>query len=509
MAKRKTEQPFRLFKTTYKDRSGKVREAAKWYVEFRDHNETVRRLPAFTSKAASEELGRNVVKLVEYHRATGGQTDPSLSRWLVELPQRIRVKLVSIGLLDRQRVAGSKPLADHLQDFEAALQAKGNTPQQVDQVTKRAKRIIDGCGFRFHNDISASKVMTYLDGLRADGVAKSGKPKRGISAQTFNFYLQAIKQFCRWLVMDRRASESPVAHLTGLNVKTDRRHDRRALAVEELRRLLQTTHNGPDRGGRTWHITGPERALLYRLAMETGLRSSEIRSLTPESFELDGAEPEVAVEAAYSKRRRQDTQPLKRSLADALRPHLSKLLPGTPVFKMPAKDNVVRLMLRPDLEAAGIAYVDDAGRYADFHALRHSFITHMGRNPDVHAKTAQDLARHSTPTLTARYTHGFKGDDVAAVNSLPDLTGPVRERARATGTDDARPVDSVLAECLAPKGRFEGISGGADRLSAPGERGRSPHEKPRQDSEKRGTDGENGEGGIRTRGAPMKGHAGL
>jgi hypothetical protein len=49
---------FRVFKTTYKDAKGRTKEAAKWYVEFRDQLETVRRLPAFTSKAASEELVR-------------------------------------------------------------------------------------------------------------------------------------------------------------------------------------------------------------------------------------------------------------------------------------------------------------------------------------------------------------------------------------------------------------------------------------------------------------------
>ena len=64
---------FRVFKTTYKDRKGKTREAAKWYVEFRDHLDYVRRLPAFVSKAASEEMGRNLVRLVDYHKATGGQ----------------------------------------------------------------------------------------------------------------------------------------------------------------------------------------------------------------------------------------------------------------------------------------------------------------------------------------------------------------------------------------------------------------------------------------------------
>src|SRR5215475_3489516 len=106
----------RGFKTTYKDRKGKTREAEKWHVEFRDHNETVRRLPAFTSKPASEEMGRNLVKLAEYHKGTGGQTDPALSRWLAGLPRQTRDKLVSIGLLEAQRVAAGKPLREHLDD---------------------------------------------------------------------------------------------------------------------------------------------------------------------------------------------------------------------------------------------------------------------------------------------------------------------------------------------------------------------------------------------------------
>ena len=50
----------RVFKTTYKDKKGRTCEAAKWYVEFRDHLETVRRVPGFESKAATQEMGRNL-----------------------------------------------------------------------------------------------------------------------------------------------------------------------------------------------------------------------------------------------------------------------------------------------------------------------------------------------------------------------------------------------------------------------------------------------------------------
>src|SRR5262249_17583624 len=174
---------FRIFKTTYKDAKGRKREASKWYVEFRDHHQTVRRLPAFTSKAASEELGRNLAKLVGYFRGSGGQVDPSLTTWLTTLPAKTRERLVTIGVLPPDRVASAKPLADHLTDWTESLQAKGCGERHVDLVVSCARKIIDGCGFAFFPDVSASKVIAFLNDLRADS-----ETKRGISAQTFNFY---------------------------------------------------------------------------------------------------------------------------------------------------------------------------------------------------------------------------------------------------------------------------------------------------------------------------------
>ena len=431
----------RIFKPAYKDRQGKQRQAAKWYVEFRDHNQTTRRVPAFSSKSASQEMGRNLVKLVGYYEATGGQTDPALTRWLCDLPQKVRDKLISIGLVDPQRVAVSKPLLDHLEDFRVSLEAKGCSVRHVELVTGRARRVIEGCGFRYCADINASRVMSYLHDLRTDT-----KQKRGISAQTFNFYLQAIKQLCRWMIKDRRVNESPVSHLDGLNVKTDRRRDRRALSVNELCRLLTTTRQGPERKG----MTGPERAMLYRLAVETGLRAGELRSLTRSSFDLDSDPPTVTVAAAYSKRRREDTLPLRTELTHDLRQFLAHMAPAALVFKMPDRRQT-GLMFRADIKATGIAYRDDAGRVSDFHSLRHTFISNLAAG-GVHPKVAQSLARHSTITLTMdRYTHSYHGEQTEALKVLPDLSTADRQPVEKTGTDDASP-DPVLAPCLARKG---------------------------------------------------------
>src|SRR5262249_29141042 len=141
-------------------------EAAKWYVEFSDHLEHTRRLPAFTSKSASEEMGRNLVRLVEYYKATGGQTDPGLQTWLNTLLLQTRRKLVSIGLIPGERMAAGKPLLEHLEDWKLALQARGNTNAHVELAAGRVRRIVEGCKFQFPAEITAGRVQTFLHHLR-------------------------------------------------------------------------------------------------------------------------------------------------------------------------------------------------------------------------------------------------------------------------------------------------------------------------------------------------------
>lgn len=87
------------------------------------------------------------------------------------------------------------------------------------------------------------------------------------------------------------------------------------------------------------------------------------------------------------------------------------------------------------------AYRDGAGRVADFHSLRHSFVSNLAAG-GVHPKLAQQLARHSTITLTMdRYTHTAVGDLADALTSLPSTepVAPQPQVALATGTDDAAP----------------------------------------------------------------------
>ncbi len=493
----------RVFQSSYKDRHGQTRKTARFYVEFSDHRAVRRRVPGLTDRRATEALGRNIEALVRF-KASGEALPVTLTKWIESLPAKQREPLARCGLLDAGKVAALRPLADHLDGpadapgWRQHLAAKGNTPGHVDLSVARVRSIIDGCRFAYWSDIAASRVLAFLNERRQDRAKldaqgkpvldADGKPavEPGLSAASFNYYLAAFKGFCRWMVKDGRASESPVAHLDGLNVRTDRRHDRRALTVDELRWLLDVTAAGPVRVG----MAGEARSMLYRLAVETGLRAGELRSLTRASFDVAGERATVTVAAGYSKRRRTDVLPLRAETAAKLADYLSAKLPDAPAFTMPSAGHVAR-MLRADLAAARSAwladaptpqnrgerevsgfltYRDAAGRVADFHALRHtagSLLAAAG----VHPKVAQSIMRHSTIDLTmSRYTHVFAGQEAGAVADLPDLSAPTRQAAQATGTD-GRPVDPSPDATGSPLSGPDGAGRLLDRPAADGASG--------------------------------------
>jgi hypothetical protein len=75
----------RVFRPTRKDKAGKGVAYRVWYVEFRDHLETIRRLPAFTDRKQSESFGRNLETLVAA-RVNREAPSVELGRWLESLP---------------------------------------------------------------------------------------------------------------------------------------------------------------------------------------------------------------------------------------------------------------------------------------------------------------------------------------------------------------------------------------------------------------------------------------
>jgi integrase len=375
------------------------------------------------------------------------------------------------------------------------LEARGNAKRYVELVASRLRDLLDGCGFRLILDLSASRVMDWLAELRRHGKPRpelapdkqewtrkelarllgvkpasippvvrrqrlhaegKGKARRypratvealligvcqGASVATTNQYLGHLKAFCNWLVKDGRTDANPVAHLDPGNADVDRRHDRRELDADELRRVLAAARDS----GRTFRgLTGRDRFHLYATGCGTGFRAAALASLTPESFDLAGDTATVTLAARKNKSRKLKVQPLPPDVADLLREYLTGRAAGQPVW--PGTWAALRVgadMLRIDLDAAGIPYTvegPDGPLFADFHSLRHSYLT-LGGRAGIDLRTLQELAGHSTPTLTARYSHRRLYDLAGAVEKMPSLL-PAEESTearkavlRATGTD--------------------------------------------------------------------------
>jgi integrase len=326
------------------------------------------------------------------------------------------------GLTDPTEVHAKRPLDEHLAEYRDYLTAKGNTPKHVGMTESRICAVLDGCGFVKIGDVQPSTVVAFLAELRT----REEDPR---STTTANYYLTAIKGFTRWLWKDRRILIDPLAGLSKLATNGDA-VTRSDFSADELRRLVEMT------GRSEWTfrgLTGAERAALYLTAASTGLRASELRSLTPERFDLSGDPAHVIIDGRHAKNGKTAIQPLARTVAKSLTPFLASKVAGTSLWPGQWHRRAAK-MIRSDLKAAGI---EADGR--DFHCLRHSYVSELIRS-GASVKTVQTLARHSTPTLTlGRYAHAGVYDLRSAVDALPSLTttGNVTV-AKATGTDGRR-----------------------------------------------------------------------
>ena len=85
--------------------------------------------------------------------------------------------------------------------------------------------------------------------------------------------------------------------------------------------------------------------------------------------------------------------PVRPAMCETLRPLIARKHPKAPLFDLPSKYNMAR-MLRQDLTDAGIDSKDDGTGKIDFHSLRHTFGTLLAAS-GLHPKVAQELMRQS------------------------------------------------------------------------------------------------------------------
>ncbi len=192
----------------------------------------------------------------------------------------------------------ARPLVDHLTDFQNYLTAKGGTKNHAVKTRRRAEKVLTLAGARKIADVSLSKSLDALATLR----------NGGLSLETVNHHIRAVKGFSRWLWKDGRAREHALAHLATVNPEADRRRVRRAWPPRRPPPWFKPPRTGPVVMG----LSGPDRAMLYRVALGSGFRAEELTSLTPTAFHLDSDPPQIVCAAGYTKNGHLAEQPIAR-----------------------------------------------------------------------------------------------------------------------------------------------------------------------------------------------------
>jgi integrase len=444
----------RVFRTWYRDKEGKRRRVPHWWIEFSYHNAAgvrkICRIPGFTDKGASNHLGTEVERIVTLREASS-TLDARARQVISTMAPPIRKKLLAIGILDPATVSEQLPLLAHLEgEFDAnnklktpgyihKLKADNRSEQYIGQVVSHVKRIVDECNYTFWTDVTATKTEHYLTGLRGGD--------QGIKHRTYNDYVQSICGFANWAVKTGRIPYSPLASLQKITI-TDA-EERRALSLEETRLLLAWVETSEP-----WRkISGPDRAMIYRFAVETGLRRGEIESLTRASFDLDDERPCVNVATASTKNRRGATIDLSKQMVVMLKTYLANKMPTAQAFPIPPEDTAD--MLRSDLAGTRKAWIEaaettkerkereksdillnvnHAGQTLVFHSTRHTRGVWLFEHYKASPREVQDLMRLSSIALVDRYSRSFKIRDTTLVDRGPDLSLPKTGAALAGAT---------------------------------------------------------------------------
>ena len=348
--------------------------------------------------------------------------------------EKVKAGIVS-SVEDRIAKHQRSPIGDHITAYLTKLESEDTSADHRENVSRSLNRIVDYCVFATLADLSRESAERYFAYTK----------KSGASARTRNLDRSALVAFCNWCIETNRLAANPFAGIKKANEEADRRLIRRPLTVDEIKRLLDaarrrplietmTIRTGKNKGQLKAKVRpkvraekerlGFERALLYACLIYTGLRKSELASLTIGQVVLDAEPPYLVLHAADEKSRRGAHLPLHPELAKGLELWLHEktriaggtLIESEPLLYVPS--GLDRIFNR-DLQFARIAKKDALGRVVDVHSLRHCHASLLAKS-GVAPAIAQKSMRHSDIRLTMDvYTHIEVEEVAGAVSSLP------------------------------------------------------------------------------------------
>ena len=403
----------RIFKKKYRAADGELKAGRAWSVRYFVGGRMFERSLGTRDRRIAELMANDLLRREELRRA---------------------------GIVDPFGESKERPLEEHFVDFLTTMRARNVVPKYLADREKCLKAYATHAKAKRLADIDLTGASAWLSSLK----------DAGLSARSVNVRYQALRQIGLWLVKTRRTAYDPFDGLKPLNEAEDRRHVRRSLTPDEAARLVDAAkaraiaragaphpRANPERRARLdatrakMTRLGEARALIYLLAMGTGLRRGELVRLRWQDLDLERGR--VTVTAASAKSRRVQTVELHPRVVEALiaaRPEGAAVT--DPVIAVRTFPN--SLTFNADLEAAGIPKVDAAGYVVDFHALRTTFISWLAAS-GAHPRLAQALARHANiETTMERYTDLRLLDLKGTVGRLPlppaaAAVGPAAESA--------------------------------------------------------------------------------
>jgi integrase len=264
--------------------------------------------------------------------------------------------------------------------------------------------------------------LNTLQDIFQEDIERAGREllSAGKASKTAWGYVESIAAFCDWCVSRKLLAADPLQHLKSFN--TSPLKPNRELTDAEVRSLL--THAPPERG------------LWYRVALSTGYRQNELRSLTVDCLDLFG--PSLRLSACHTKNRQDARQPITRELADELAAPSKGKAANAPLLDMPTKNNTAQQLTR-DLDAAGIVRETTAGR-ATFHSFRVNFINAVVKT-GADLKTIMTLARHGSATMSmSTYAKADasllrKAAESIAMDFKQSLVAPILPQQRVVGSE--------------------------------------------------------------------------
>ena len=399
-----------------------LQPSGPWYISWHDH--TGRRRRQSTRTTDKGDIAADPRE--ETRRGSAYVAKASL----------IRVK-------NRSSPKRRRPINEHLADFRAKMEAQQRDDDHIRRTIDMIREVCTAARFDKPIDITAdgvNRAMADLKGL-------------GRSARTIQKRIVACKAFTRWLADHAKLAHDPLRTVKRPSVKKDRRKKRRMLLPAEWPYLYSATLSGAPHDG----MTPIERAVLYATAIQTGLRSAELRSLTRAHLVLAGDAPFVRAKGHDTKNGADAKQFIDPGLAAELRQIAATKTPTASVFNMPDEFHVAA-MLRADLAAAREQWLDEVkhdpkarakraesdflapkneyGEVLDFHALRHTtgaWLALQGQPINL----IKETMRHSTITLTVdTYGHLLPDQRSDAISGMSEMMTAKLPLA-ATGTDGA------------------------------------------------------------------------